>query len=236
MSFSEKTKREAKEKSNFKCVLCGSDIVEIHHIIPQEEGGPDTLDNAVALCASCHLIYGGNPLKREEIIEKRDELYKLQEKNQMCNFYGMEKAEGRCKVPIDPDNIVIFYKIKEKENFEMAANRIYNLIYRIQEENPYKDRTLILEIEGHRNKSGEYDNDMFELQFDFLIDIMFPYLHALHMPLISICNEGKQKKLPSDSLLIASTQEEFDELKKQYKKENKELIDLREINKNGRKH
>ena len=82
MAFSEKLKKEVKEKSDFKCVLCGSSIVEIHHIIPQNEGGPDTFDNAVALCASYHLIYGGNPLKRGEIVRKRDEVYRKQEEKQ----------------------------------------------------------------------------------------------------------------------------------------------------------
>lgn len=228
MAFSEKIKREVREKSDFKCVLCRSNIVEIHHIIPQEKGGPDTFENAVALCANCHLIYGGNPLKREEIIQKRDKVYQEQEedKKELLNLCRMKKAEGRYKVPVDPNNIVLTCKIKEKDDFVVAANRIYELIYRVQEENPNKERTLLLEIEGHINKEGGYDNDMFELQYEFLLKTIFPYLHALHMPLISVVNNKQQKKLPSDFLVIANTQEELDKIKEQCKKQKIEIINL----------
>ena len=231
MAFSEKVKKEVKEKSDFKCVLCRSDIVEIHHIIPQEEGGPDTFENAVALCPSCHFIYGGNPLKKDEIISKRNIVYKAQEEKQkeLLNLCRIKKAEGRYKVPIDPNNIVIFCKIKENEDFNIAAKRIYDLIYRMQEENPNKERTLHLEIEGHRNKEGGYDNDMFELQFHFLFKTMFQYLHALHMPLISVTNNKKQKQLPAESFIIADSEEEMKQLKKKYEKENKKIIEFKEL-------
>ena len=229
MAFSEKIKKEVREKSNFKCVLCGSNIVEIHHIQSQQENGPDTFENAVALCANCHLLYGGNLLKREEIIQKRDKVYqKLEEdKKELLNLCRMEKAEGRYKVPIDINNIVITVKIKENEDFIVAANKIYKLVYRIQEENPNKLRTLLVEIEGHRNKEGGYDGDMFELQYEFLLKTVFPYLHALHMPLISVENPEEQKKLPSDFLVIADNIEEMEKIRKEYKGKNIELIDLK---------
>lgn len=228
MAFSEKLKKEVKEKSDFKCVLCGSSIVEIHHIIPQNEGGPDTFDNAVALCASYHLIYGGNPLKRGEIVRKRDEVYRKQEEKQreLLNLCRMEKAEGRYKVPVDSNNIVITYRVKENENFETAASKIYKSIYRIQEQNPDKERTLIVEIEGHRNDQGGYDNDMFELQYEFLLKNMMQYLHALHIPLASLTNNKKQKDLPSDCLVIANSKDEIKNIKEQYKEKNIELVDL----------
>lgn len=47
-------------------------MVEVHHIIPQEENGPDTLDNACPLCGSCHNDYGANKEKRKQIREMRD--------------------------------------------------------------------------------------------------------------------------------------------------------------------
>lgn len=68
MAFSEKIKEEARKLSDGQCVMCKREIaLEIHHIIPQEEGGPDTLDNAAPLCANCHEIYGSNPTKRKLI-------------------------------------------------------------------------------------------------------------------------------------------------------------------------
>jgi HNH endonuclease len=65
-------KMEAKQRANFSCVICKEAFVEVHHIIPQSEGGKDTIDNAAPLCASCHDRYGGNPEKRKQIREMRD--------------------------------------------------------------------------------------------------------------------------------------------------------------------
>jgi 5-methylcytosine-specific restriction endonuclease McrA len=72
MAFSEKTKAIVRRKSALKCVLCRKPFVEIHHIIPQSDGGPDDEDNAAALCAECHDLFGDNPRKRKQLRENRD--------------------------------------------------------------------------------------------------------------------------------------------------------------------
>jgi hypothetical protein len=51
--------------------------VEVHHIVPEAEAGPDTEDNAAPLCPSCHETYGANPDKRKFIREARDFWYEL---------------------------------------------------------------------------------------------------------------------------------------------------------------
>ena len=50
----------AKERDWYRCVQCGhvgrsSRDVEADHIIPLEEGGPDSLENIQTLCVPCHL-------------------------------------------------------------------------------------------------------------------------------------------------------------------------------------
>lgn len=81
MPFNERLKRKVKEKSHYQCCLCKDGgqigILEIHHIIPQAEGGPDTEDNAVALCPLHHEMFGNDPRKRKMIKEVRDFWYKL---------------------------------------------------------------------------------------------------------------------------------------------------------------
>lgn len=72
MPFPESVKREAKQKAHYKCVICHKPFVEVHHIIPQHESGPDTLDNTAPLCGYCHDVYGGNPAKRKQIREMRE--------------------------------------------------------------------------------------------------------------------------------------------------------------------
>jgi 5-methylcytosine-specific restriction endonuclease McrA len=47
--------REARALHGTDCTLCGSNHrVQAHHVVHRNEGGSDTLDNLVMLCASCH--------------------------------------------------------------------------------------------------------------------------------------------------------------------------------------
>jgi hypothetical protein len=80
MAFSEVVKLKVKRKAHFSCCLCKALGIEVHHIISQEEGGPDTENNAAPLCPSCHEAYGANPQKRKFIREARDFWYVICEK------------------------------------------------------------------------------------------------------------------------------------------------------------
>jgi hypothetical protein len=75
VAFSETLKRGVRRKAHFRCCLCQAVLVEVHHIVPEAEGGSDEEDNAAPLCASCHEIYGANPTKRKFIREARDWWY-----------------------------------------------------------------------------------------------------------------------------------------------------------------
>lgn len=75
MAFDEKVKLEVKHKSAFRCCRCQTIGIEIHHIVPQKDGGSDTIDNAAPLCSKCHSDFGDNPLKRKEIRQMRDWWY-----------------------------------------------------------------------------------------------------------------------------------------------------------------
>jgi predicted DNA-binding protein len=80
MPFSEPQKLRIKQKALFQCCLCQRLPVEIHHIVPQKDGGPDDDDNAAPLCPGCHETHGGNPDRRKVIREARDHWYQLCEK------------------------------------------------------------------------------------------------------------------------------------------------------------
>jgi 5-methylcytosine-specific restriction endonuclease McrA len=75
MSFSEALKAQVKDRAHFTCCYCRDRQakVDVHHIVPEAQGGPDTLDNAAPLCGSCHDRYGGNPDLRKEIRGRRDQ-------------------------------------------------------------------------------------------------------------------------------------------------------------------
>lgn len=80
MAFSEALKLRIRQRARFCCCLCRALGVEVHHIIPQEDGGPNTEDNAAPLCPNCHETYGANPQKRKFIREVRDFWYDLCDK------------------------------------------------------------------------------------------------------------------------------------------------------------
>jgi hypothetical protein len=77
MAFSEAVKKAVRIKSHHCCCICKSVGVEVHHVVPQEHGGPDTEDNAAPLCPSCHEIYGANKSKRKFVQEIRDTWYEI---------------------------------------------------------------------------------------------------------------------------------------------------------------
>ncbi len=73
MDFPEAVKLEAKRRAHYQCVICRRSVfLHVHHITPQEEGGPGDLDNAAPLCVECHDLHGGDPGKQKWIREARD--------------------------------------------------------------------------------------------------------------------------------------------------------------------
>ena len=75
--FSRTTKETIRKRAWFACCICKkiSLGLEIHHIVPQRNGGPNTEENAAPLCPSCHRSYGGNPDLQARIREMRDFWY-----------------------------------------------------------------------------------------------------------------------------------------------------------------
>jgi predicted RNA-binding Zn-ribbon protein involved in translation (DUF1610 family) len=79
MPFSEEIKLEVKQKALFRCCRCQTIGIDVHHIIPENVGGPSTIENAAPLCQNCHDQFGANPEKRKQLIQMRDYWYKLVE-------------------------------------------------------------------------------------------------------------------------------------------------------------
>jgi hypothetical protein len=77
MAFTDSIKGEVRRKAGYTCCICQRPnlSLEVHHIIPQKDGGPDTIDNAAPVCPTCHSDYGNNFEKAARIREMRDWLY-----------------------------------------------------------------------------------------------------------------------------------------------------------------
>jgi len=68
------------------CCLCKKTCginIEVHHIVPEAEGGSDEIDNAIPLCFDCHGIVEhyntrhprGTKYKSEELKPRREQVY-----------------------------------------------------------------------------------------------------------------------------------------------------------------
>lgn len=194
MAFSEKVKLEAKRRACFRCVICQEPFVEIHHILPQAHGGKDTIENAAPLCASCHDLYGGNPEKRKQIREMRDHWFELMEKrsNGEINILEPIPNNKHYKNMLKNKGIAIYHSVYKHEDFTESANILVKLLQNAQSQFPNQKRFLYLDIEDHRNNSGGFDHDMFELQTDFALGFLMQFLTTIHMPLGSVNNNKLQ--------------------------------------------
>lgn len=75
MSFPENLKEQIRKRAMFRCCRCQSIGIDVHHVIPQKDGGSDDFDNAAPLCQNCHDQFGDNPNKRKEIRQMRNHWY-----------------------------------------------------------------------------------------------------------------------------------------------------------------
>jgi len=61
MPFPPLVRNEALVKSHRRCCVChefGGRSVNVHHIIQEADGGPNTIENAICLCLRCHAEAG----------------------------------------------------------------------------------------------------------------------------------------------------------------------------------
>jgi 5-methylcytosine-specific restriction endonuclease McrA len=92
MPFSPTVREEVLIRSRRSCCVCrafaGRDV-DVHHIVPQAEGGSDEIDNAIALCDRCHGEAGhynqqhplGIKYSRSELRSHRDQWWSFVERN-----------------------------------------------------------------------------------------------------------------------------------------------------------
>ncbi len=87
MAFPLSVRLEALVQCQRHCCLCHQrkhTRIQCHHIVPEADGGPDTLDNCLPLCPDCHAEvmafnprhpFGGTPYHPEELKRRRDDWY-----------------------------------------------------------------------------------------------------------------------------------------------------------------
>lgn len=63
-NISTSTRKRIYRRDGYRCALCDSTrYLQIHHVIPRGEGGPNTEHNLICLCADCHGLAHGIDLR-----------------------------------------------------------------------------------------------------------------------------------------------------------------------------
>ena len=95
MGFPPETRRRVLVAAARHCCVCHrykGVKVEVHHIVPRNQGGDD-FDNAIALCFDCHADAGhynpqhprGTRFSPKELRAHRDKWYEIVEKHEICS-------------------------------------------------------------------------------------------------------------------------------------------------------
>ncbi len=108
MAFSDALKAKVRKRAHLACCLCKAMGVEVHHIVPQGENGPDTEDNAAPLCPSCHETYGANPQKRKFIREARELWYEICAKRFATDPERLDEIKRLLKKTVSYDDFLAF--------------------------------------------------------------------------------------------------------------------------------
>jgi hypothetical protein len=112
----------------------------------------------------------------------------------------MQKTRG--EESSDDSGVALYHVVLPHEGFEDAARALFRLVRRAQDVTPGGRRTLYLDIEGHRQNDRRFDADMRELQQEFLLDVLAPFLTAAHCPLVTFRNPQPQDDDIPEDLII----------------------------------
>jgi hypothetical protein len=114
------------------------------------------------------------------------------------------------KVDTEAKAMALYHRVYPEEDFERAARELFDLVAHTIEFFPNAKRSLYVDIEGHRTPTDAFDSDMFELQKDFLLGFLMPFLAELHTPLIHAENSKPQRADLPDELRIYTEEEARD--------------------------
>jgi len=123
--------------------------------------------------------------------------------------YNKPDAPG---IHMNFDNTVSLYHIVEEEDdFETAVQDIFALLKEAQEEFPDWPRVFYLDIEDHTRDDDRLEEEMIELQQEFLIAAMGKFFTALALPLVAVVNPEDQVNDIPDELVLQPPDAELPE-------------------------
>jgi len=117
--------------------------------------------------------------------------------------YNKPEAPG---IWMNFDNTVgIYHIIQPEDTFDQAAQAVFSLVKQAQTEFPDWPRTLYIDILGHLDEHGRFDEAFVEFQQEFLFSTWAHFVAALETPLTGpLVNPNPQRNDVPDSLAIQS--------------------------------
>jgi len=180
MGFSRIVKAQALAASARHCCSChqwkGRNI-EVHHIIQESKGGPNSFENAIPLCFDCHANAGhynvdhpkGIKYSPEELRLSRDNWYKLVSSGLLPNFTFIEYFENPINIFQDVERFkqkafrnqfehdLIAFTSQEKIELARIFNELLIEKSALIEGDPAIGKTFYsLEIASHFRNLGYY--------------------------------------------------------------------------------
>ncbi len=115
--------------------------------------------------------------------------------------YNKPDAPG---ITLNFDNSVsIYYVVSVDESFEEAAFALFDLVREAQGRYPGWSRVLYLDIDGHIDAKGNFEDDFVEFQQELLFSTLAPFLCAFETPLTGgLINPDPQRDDLPDGLVI----------------------------------
>lgn len=132
--------------------------------------------------------------------ERRKNITETQEHNVYWEIDNDPAYESKPK----NKKIAMYHVILENEGFEESASHIHRIVKECQELFPNLKRCLYLDIDAHKNSTGGFDDDMYELQRHFLLGYFSQFLSELNIPLCKIKNDKGQVNLIAEELQIST--------------------------------
>lgn len=111
------------------------------------------------------------------------------------NLDRTRARRAAVQTPLQPNDaaVALNHVVRCDESFEQAAAALIDLALEAQRIKSGRRRLRDLDIEGHRNAQGGFDHDMLELQRDFVLGFLMPFLSEAYLPLGSFTDPSPQQ-------------------------------------------
>lgn len=95
-------RKEVYKRDGYRCALCDDHRrLQLHHVVPRGEGGPDTQMNLITLCPRCHALAHGTDIDRLGL--------RPQDVYQSCVEYLSDVYASEGIVPWNPWNPIVVH-------------------------------------------------------------------------------------------------------------------------------